>query len=718
MYLHWKKIIINVLLVSSLFISAIVIYLFYLSTDLPSLDELKRFNPEQISKIYSADKVLIKELYINKRDIVDISKVPSSLRNALMSMEDRNFFDHYGMSFRSIARAVIINSMTFSARQGASTITQQLARNMYSTIGFKKTINRKLKELITAIKIEQTYTKSEIMQLYFNSVYFGHGTYGIQSASKYYYGKNVDKLNLNESATLIGLLPAPSRYSPKKYPDRSLRRRNLVLRVMKDLGYINEEEYVSTKSKPLSKLIKVDSNDKAPYFTEHVRRELEKIDNDLNINLYKDGLEIHTTMDSEIQEILEQEFNKGINKNQNILNNSLKDDEEKLNKILIGTSFSRDSLMAILDGGSMIPEQLRPKLLVQGAAIVLDSKSGHILAMIGGRQDSSYTDHFNRSTQALRQPGSVFKPFIYLTALQEGFGPTKELLNQPLIIQYDDTTTWNPQNHDGSTGKNTTLREGMKRSLNLISVRVVQELVSPQLIVKNAVKFGITTPIKAVDAIALGVSEVLLIDITSAYATISNNGIYNSPTSIFGLNDRSGKKIKSFYSSSKEVLNQGVNYLLCDMMQSVIEDGTGKALWKWYKFNEPTAGKTGTTNSKADAWFIGFTPQITIGVWVGMDDPSIRLDQYGSQAALPIFARTIKRIYKKGKFAYKNDYVELEKGKNWEMPKGIKELSLCSNTFALSTVNCPKTTKEIFIDNFSPYEQCKKHKGDFDRSFD
>ena len=210
-----------------------VIYLIILSKDLPSIAELQRFNPEQVSKILSADGKVIKELYIHKRDVVKISQIPRNLRHGLLSMEDRSFFDHSGVSFQSLARAVIVNLMTFSRRQGASTITQQLARNMYNTIGFQKTYTRKLKELITSVNIEQTYTKSEIMELYLNSVYFGHGTYGVQAAANHYFGKDISDINLNECAVLIGLLPAPARYSPITHPDRALVRRDLVLRIMK-----------------------------------------------------------------------------------------------------------------------------------------------------------------------------------------------------------------------------------------------------------------------------------------------------------------------------------------------------------------------------------------------------------------------------------------------------------------------------------------------------
>ena len=321
--ISWGRVLLNTFLFLMAFFIVGIIYLFILSRDLPSIEELQRFNPEQVSKILSADGKVIKELFIHKRDVVKISQIPQELRHGLLAMEDRKYFEHSGISFQSLARAIIVNIFTMSRSQGASTITQQLARNMYNTIGFEKTYTRKLKELITAIKIEQTYTKSEIMELYLNSVYFGHGTYGVQAASVHYYGKDVFNLDLNESALLIGLLPAPARYSPITHPDRALKRRNLVLRIMKEQNYIEPEIHLYYKNKDLPRKIINTDGGLAPYFTEFIRRELEKIDEELDINLYKDGLVIHTTLDSRIQKILSNAFNKGIQKNQKILNKEL-----------------------------------------------------------------------------------------------------------------------------------------------------------------------------------------------------------------------------------------------------------------------------------------------------------------------------------------------------------------------------------------------------------
>ena len=691
----------------------LIFYLLYLSTNLPSINELNKYNPEQVSKIISSDDIVIKKLYIRKRDMVDISNIPQHLIDALIVMEDRDFYIHNGINIKSTFRALIVDILSFSSKQGASTITQQLARTMYQNegakyyIGQSKKITRKIKELITAIKIEKTYTKSEILELYFNSVYFGHGTYGVQAASLYYFGKDISKITLDESALLIGLLPAPARYSPIRHSERSVIKRNLVLQIMTDNNYIDREDFDIAISKTLPiKNIDYD-NSLAPYFSEHIRRQLEEIDEELDINIYEDGLNIHTTLDMGVQSIVEDAFNEVMIKNQKIFNNDLLNSNNKLKSLSGDLGISIDSLKTILSDSITIPSNFRSKLLVQGAVVVMDPISGHILSMIGGRNEPEYIDHFNRATQAERQPGSVFKPFIYLTALEQGYSACTQLMNQPLVFFIDDTTRWNPQNHDGSTGLLTSLRDGLRRSLNLISVRIVQELITPQKVKNTSIRFGLSTNIRPVDAIALGVSEVIPLEITTAYSAIANNGIMNAPLAIISVVDNEGREIKQFINTSIEVANENDIYILRDMMRSVIDRGTGGSIrWK-YNFLVPTAGKTGTTNSKTDAWFVGFTPQITIGVWIGMDDPSMVLGekQYGSNAALPIFAKAIKSIYKKGYYTYLNQTIKLDSKKDWGMPNNIVIKDICNNSCCLKTEWCD-SYKEYFNADNIPIETC------------
>ena len=708
--LTWFKVILNCFIIYFLIFVVSLIYMFFLSKDLPSLDELQKFNPQQVSKIISADGVVVKKLYTHKRDMVNISHIPVHLRNALFAMEDRDFYSHSGISIKGTIRAIIVDVLTLSTRQGASTITQQLARNMYNSIGFKKTITRKIKELITAIKIEQTYTKTEILELYLNSIYFGHGNYGVQSASIYYFDKNVKELTLDESAILIGLLPAPARYSPISHPTRSIKRRNLVLNIMNSEGYISEKELNINLDKKLN-VSKGDFNKSiAPHYTEYVRRELEKIDTELGFNIYEDGLEINTSIDSRIQSILNEVFIEVMEKNQKSFNKELLGNTKLLKKISKQNNFNLDTLKYILKNNLEIPKILRNQLLVQGAAVVIDPKHGGVLGMVGGRIDKTYLDHFNRTEQAKRQPGSVFKPFIYLSALENGYSPCTQLINQPLVFFIDDTTRWNPQNHDGSTGLQTSLRTGLQKSLNLISVRVVQELIDPIKVKNTADRFNFRTRIRPVDAIALGVSEVIPLDITLAYSALAYDGILHEPLILNSIKDREGNLVQNFVPKSKEVADEKTVYILRDMMKSVVDKGTGGSLrWK-YKFYSPAAGKTGTTNNKTDAWFIGFTPEIAIGVWVGIDNPEMKLGdkQYGSKAALPIFAKTINKIYSQGDYYYLNNAIPLNSRADWDIPEGVVKKSICEDTCCLQTEWCD-SYDEYFMENNSPNSQCEQY---------
>ena len=713
---QWGKAFLYTFLFLFIISISILAYMVNLSYDLPTLDELKNFNPEQISKVISADgQVLHKLQAVKKREVVKIGEIPQELIDALIVMEDKEFYNHSGFSVRSTLRAVLINILMMEYKQGASTLTQQLARSMYEKISWKdRSIVRKIKELITAFNIEQTYTKSEILELYLNSVFLGHGRYGVQSAAQLYFKKNVSELNFDECAMLVGMLPAPNLYSPFRNLNLANKRKYLVLDVMKQNELIDLYDYTFYYDKKLE--IASRSTEKfsgiAPYFNEHVRKELEKIDSELGINIYRDGLKIHTTIDPKIQRIIENSFQENMKNNQKALNNEFINNPWRLKKIVSGTDYEVDDVLEILKNDKVIPRELRSKLLVQGAVVAIDPNSGNILGMIGGRQEEEYLDlhGFNRATQAKRQPGSIFKPFIYMTAIEEGSTPSTQLLNQPLVVFIDDTTQWNPQNHDGSTGLLTTLREGLKKSLNLISVRVAQELVKPKQIAQKAKSFNLSTRIASVESIALGVSDVIPIEMTSAYATIANEGVYNSPTAISHIEAQHGRIIKRFDSEQMEVVDENLNYIMLSMMKDVIDSGTGGSIRWRHKFKSPMAGKTGTTNNKTDAWFIGFTPQIALGVWGGVDDPSISLGkkQYGSKAALPIFADAIKEIYNLGNYYHHGKMVKINLKEDWEIPSGIIEKNICKDTCCLGTDWCD-SHKEYFIENNVPSETCQEY---------
>ena len=677
-------------------------YVFYLSIDLPSIEQLENYDPDLVTRIYSADGVLLNELYFEKRVFVELEQIPQHMRDAVVAKEDRRFYDHWGISLRDVLRAVVINTVTMSYSSGFSSLTQQLARNLYDTIGFKKTITRKIKEVITAIQIERTYTKDEILEMYLNNVHFGHGTYGVQAAAKRFYGKYANELALDESALLVGLLPAPARYSPVRFPERALTKRNVVLRVMRDQEYISQGEYAEARARLLDSIQQEQTRGTAPYFTEYVRRFLEREDDELGINIYRDGLKIYTTLDSRLQNIAEDAVLKSVIANQQKLNKRIFNDEEEFSKLAYLSIYPEDTVKLMMAGEMELYEDLRDKLLVQSSFVALDTRTGAILAMLGGRPD--YPDQFNRATQSLRQPGSIFKPFVYTTAIDNGVPVTKQLLNQPVVLNVRNAkgewVKWMPQNYDGSTGGLTTIREGLRRSMNLISVRMVQEVVPAEAVKQTARRMGVSTDIRAVDAIALGTSEVHLIEMVAAYGTFANKGVYCKPFGITKIEDRYGNVLKEYFPQKEEVLSAETSFIMTSLLQTVLDRGTGgSARWK-YHFYHPAAGKTGTTQGWTDAWFVGYSPFIAAGAWFGVDDPQVSLGKGldGSKAALPAWARFMRDSH---------DTLSYSR-KEFDQPEHIENVKICQVTKNLPVNLCPWET-EVFIKGTEPTKRCSVH---------
>jgi len=700
---NWTKYLKKAAILAFMGMVVIFGYIFYLAQDLPSLDQLENYDPDLVTRIYSADGKILDELYLEKRIFISIDQIPNNMKNALIASEDRRFYDHWGISMRDVFRAVVINIISLSYEQGFSSLTQQVARTLYDTIGFKKTIVRKIKEIITAIQIERTYTKSEILEMYLNNVHFGHGTYGVQAAAKRYFGKSASALTLGESAMIVGILPAPARYSPVRHPERAHYKRNVVLRVMRDQRYITSDIYSEARVIESENVIEFQAKGTAPYFTEYVRRIMEKEDDHLGVNIYRDGLKIYTTLDTRLQDIAEKSLMKSIKRNQDKLNKRLFNDEEEFSQLAYHSIYPIDTVKMMMEGDSILYEELRNKLLVQGAFIALDPTTGAILAMIGGRPD--YHDQYNRAVQAKRQPGSVFKPFVYTTAIDNGYPVTKQLLNQPLVLRVlnaeGEWEKWMPRNYDGSTSGLTTLREGIRKSVNLIAVRVVKELVPATEVKAMAERMGLTTNIRAVDAIALGTSEVYLLDVVNAYSAFANKGVLNQPFGISKVEDRYGNTIKEYYPIREEVLREESAYVMTTMLQTVMDAGTGgSARWR-HNFYHPAGGKTGTTQNWTDAWFVGFSKQLAAGVWVGVDDPQVSLgeSQDGSRVALPAWARFMTAAH---------DTLGLTQ-KKFERPDGVINVEICSLTKDKPTNLCPLET-EIFIKGTEPSQLCKVHR--------
>ena len=626
------------------------------------------------------------------------------MQNAVIASEDRRFYEHWGLSVRSVARAIGVNILSLSYRQGFSTLTQQLARNLYKTIGFEDSILRKIKEVITAVQIERTYTKDEILEMYLNTVHFGHGTYGVEAATKRFFGKESKDLSVDESALLVGLLPSPASYSPVRHPERARKRRNTVLRLMKEQGYITHSEHAQYRAMTLESVTDEPTRGLAPYFTEYIRRLLEKEDDVLDINIYRDGLKIYTTLDSRLQELAEKIVLDAIIKSQGKLNNRIINNQEEFELLGHLTIYEEDSVKMMMQGEAQLYKDLRAKLLVQTAFVAINPKTGGIMAMIGGRPD--YHDQYNRAVQAKRQPGSVFKPFVYTTALENGYTVSQQLLNQPVVLNVQNTdgswVKWKPQNYGGSTGGLTTLREGLRKSLNLISVRIVQQDYAPaEQVKRTAQRMGISTDIRAVDAIALGTSEVIPLEMVAAYAAYANKGVYSKPIAITKIEDRYGNTIREYHTAQYEVLSEETAFLMTNLMQTVMDRGTGgSARWK-YNFTRPAAGKTGTTQGWSDAWFVGFTPQIAAGVWFGVDDYQVSLGkgQDGSKAALPSWAQFMRVSHKT---------LELPRV-NFQKPSGIIVSEICSVSKMGSRKSCP-IEKELYKSGTEPSQKCRIHR--------
>jgi penicillin-binding protein 1A len=663
----------------------------YFNRNLPSLEELEQFHPDLASPVYSSDGKVLKEFAIEKRVLVPLEQLPDTLINALLSTEDKNFYNHWGMNVKRTLVAATTNILfSRESPQGASTITQQLARTLH--LSMEKKYVRKIKELIIAIEIERTYTKDEILEMYLNSVFFGHGSYGIQSAANYYFGKKAYDLNLGEMAMLIGILPGPNAFSPFNHHNKAIRRRNIVLNNMVEQKYISKLDYVNTLEEKTETIEQKDIGI-APYFTEEIRQEVAANE---SFDIHKDGLKIYSTLNSVMQKNAEKAYYEQLDYLQNKLDERLKNNRSLLKKLYelyypdnIIPNITNDSLWTLL------PSKVKK---VQGAFIALDPNDGAILAMIGGKD--FVKSEFNRAVQAKRQPGSAFKPIIYTAAIDNGYSPSTQLLNQPVAIRQPDGSLWTPSNYDNSTGGLTTLRTGLQHSINLISIAIVQELITPNVVRDYAKQMGITTPLPPYESIALGTGSVYVKDIVSAYTVFPNQGVWNKPYAIKKILDREGNEVYKSPQFSKEILSKETAYIMVNMLQTVVNEGTGgKVRWKYY-FYYPAGGKTGTTDDFTDAWFVGFTKDIVAGVWVGVDDPAVSLGSgmSGDMAALPIWAKFMKSTY---------DSLKLEK-KDFIQPDGVREYKICSETKKLPTEFCPVET-EIFNVKDAPKTKCKIH---------
>lgn len=633
---------------------------------LPSLEQLE--NPKQslASIVYSSDGEEIGRFFRESRVESMYDSIPRHLVVALISTEDKMFREHWGVDLERLFKG-IINTLFFGKRQGGSTITQQLAKNLYDLKvrdeNIFDTIIRKVREWITAVQIEKTYTKNEIIEMYFNTSYFGRGAYGIEMASRIFFNKTVMEINIPEAAVLVALLKSSVIYDPVRRYNNSLQRRNTVMHEMYEDGHISEEDYRGYSELPIEVQLEESTqrfkSSIAPHYIEYVRQQMELMADKYGYDLYEGGLTIRTTLDTRMQKLanrisseqlalIQEKFDKlwDWRKHKDVLNDLLdkairqrsdyraaKDTEEKK---LIHDKLKKN--VAFVDSVQTVAQT------IEVGFVVLDSKTGNIKAMIGGR-DVARGRGLNHVTQIKRQPGSSFKPIIYTVAIDNGLYPAFPILNQPF-----DFNGWTPSNFDSTNiGGFLTLRDGIKNSINLVAARLmIEKHVKIWQVLQYASKMGIKSKLSPYPSIALGASEVVPLELTSAYATIANRGIYNEPISILRIEDNHGILLDAFLPESREAISAEAAYVITNMLETVANEGTAKRLRTIHHFLRPAAGKTGTNGNYKDAWFMGFTPQLTAGVWVGFDDQRVAFTGaygQGAKVAAPIWGEFMREVY-------------------------------------------------------------------------
>jgi penicillin-binding protein 1A len=594
----------------------------------PSINVLDSYQPNQTSKLYAVDGRFIAELGAERRTLVSVKDIPAVVRDAFVITEDKRFYSHHGIDLLRIPGSVLANLRAGAFVEGFSTITMQLARNVFpEKISRDKSPVRKLREVRVALMIEARYPKDRILELYLNQINLGSGAYGVETAAQRYFGKSVRDLSLAEAATLAAIPKAPTRYNPRRYPDRAIMRRNTIIEVMRRNGGATEDEASLAKAYPLQLAQRSESGDIAPYFVEWVRQQLEK---KFGERLYDEGLKVYTTLDLDMQAAADRAL------------------ETQLRTIEGGRfgKFTHTTMEQYLARGENEGASERPESpYLQGAFIAIDPRSGAVRALIGGRDfDDS---KFNRATQALRQPGSTFKPIVYATAISNGRTPATVYDDSPLSLPQVDGSVWTPGNYDGTFGGATTMRSGLAQSRNLVAIRAGMD-VGESAVIDMARNFGIRTYIPPVPSIFIGSADVYPLQMVASYSTFANLGVHTEPNGILRVENQRGDVLWKPAMRSTEVLSAPAAWLLVDMMKGVVQRGTAAGSVWGAGFRVPSGGKTGTTNDGADVWYIGYTADLVAGVWMGFDTPrKIMPNAQGGRLAAPAFTQFMLEVYRR-----------------------------------------------------------------------
>lgn len=647
----------------------------------PSISALEDYVPAQTSKLYAADGRFITELGLERRTIMRLGDIPRSVRAAVVATEDRRFYQHAGIDYFRIFGAALRNLRAGGYAQGFSTITMQLARNVFpDRISREKTLLRKIKEARVARAIEKRYSKDKILELYLNQVYLGNGAYGVETASQRYFGKSVRNVTLAEAAVLAGLLKGPERYNPRRFADRAIQRRNTVLELMRRSGSISDADASLAKASPLLLADRTESGDVAPYFVEWVRQEL---DEHFGKSLYAEGLKVYTSLDVDMQTAAERAL------------------ENQLQAIEAGKfgpfkHLTYEAYLARSKEGGETGAANSPYL--QGAFVVIEPSSGAVRAMVGGRDFGD--SKFNRAVQALRQPGSTFKPIVYATAVHEGFAPSQIVEDSPIAMEQASGETWTPQNFDLKFLGDMPMRRAFYMSRNLAAIRT-GEAVGTDAVISMARNFGITTPIPPYPSIFIGSADVYPIQLIGSYAVFANLGERTTPHAILRVETADGKLLWKPRPAHDIVLSPEEAWLMVNMMKDVVVRGTAARIWA-DGFHVPAGGKTGTTNDGADVWFVGYTADLVAGVWMGFDKPQkIKANAQGGSLAAPAWEAFMKEIYRRK-----------PQPPDWPRPDGVVTREIDSKTGRLANSRCmDAVVTEFFIQGSEPFRTCTDEYG-------
>jgi penicillin-binding protein 1A len=728
----------------------------YLLQDLPPITGLHEYQPSLVTRVYSADRQVIGQFFVERRILVPLEKIPRYLVNAVVAIEDSRFFEHRGLDFVGIARAAITNLISGKIRQGASTITQQLARSLF--LSPKRDFERKAKEALLALKMEQILGKEQILELYLNQIYFGHGAYGVQSAAQTYFGKDVGQLSLAEAAYLVGLPKGPADYSPYYHPEASKKRQATVLKRMVEERFITtaEAEAAMAEEVPFRRQSR---DEPAPYFVEHVRQRLMATYGETMV--YKGGLKVYTTLSLPEQQVATAVLQAGLrelDKRQGYrgpLRRDVSPDEFSAIQVSSGasadppprpgeiieavvTKVGKEGLTVLARGltGRIAPDDpmwarrrlkgpdpikdvqetraktsgelfkvgdvievsvkkmvgdiaqmtLEQTPLVEGALLALDPRTGAVRAMIGGYDFQR--SEFNRSTSARRQPGSAFKPMIYAAAINQGLSPGTPIVDSGVVYNENDPDLiWRPENYDQKFEGMITLRQSLAESRNAATVRLLEKIgINPVL--DLAQSLGVTSPLAEDLTLALGSSGVTLQELTAAYGTFFNQGILLEPYTIESVLDSNGQVLEMHVPDPRPVMTKESAYLIANMMEDVVQRGTGQAA---KEMGRPLAGKTGTTNDFTDAWFVGGVPNLVTGVWVGFDEiRTLGEKETGARAALPIWMKYMKAT------------LESLPVVPFAMPEGIVAVKIDPATGLLAPEGSDQGTIEVFLKGTEP----------------